>query len=402
MAFFANNDINRLAVHTTLHQLGFGIAGVFISAFLLRAGLPPSEVFLALAGVLTLRFVLRPLVLVTATVIGGRRTLILGTILSAGQYPILATVHGVGPELLLWVAAAAVGDMFYWTCYHAFFAALGDVEHRGSQLGARQALSTLAGILGPAAGGAMLAAFGAWTAFGAAAIVTIASTIPLRVVAEPRILRIAPPKAYHAARSGVLLFASDGWIVICSFVAWDMSAFRALASRYESFGGMLAAAALAGAAGGLILGRFIDAGHIRRAVWMNAACLVTTVILKAGCGDHPILVVIAATISAVLGGLYIPSLMTAVYNMAKSSPCPLRFHFAAEGGWDCGGTAACVTAAAIGAVGAPLPATILLALPCILLQALLLDRTRMPAIAAIYVAADAGYSPQNYKRSTEK
>ena len=139
----------------------------------------------------------------------------------------------------------------------------------------------------------------------------------------------------------MLLFASDGWIVICSAVAWDMSAFRALASRYESFGGMLAAAALAGATGGLILGRFIDDGHIRRAVWVNAACLVATVILKAGCGDDPILVLIAATISAVLGGLYIPSLMTAVYNMAKSSPCPLRFHFAREGGWDCGGTAAC-------------------------------------------------------------
>ena len=84
--------------------------------------------------------------------------------------------------------------MFYWTCYHAFFAALGDVEHRGSQLGARQALSALAGILGPAAGGAMLAAFGAWTAFGAAAIVTIAAAIPLRAVAEPRILRVAPPQ----------------------------------------------------------------------------------------------------------------------------------------------------------------------------------------------------------------
>ena len=63
---------------------------------------------------------------------------------------------------------------------------------------------------------------------------------------------------------------------------------------------MLAAAALAGAAGGLILGRFIDAGHIRRAVWINAACLVATVILKAGCGDDPILVLMAATISAVL------------------------------------------------------------------------------------------------------
>ena len=151
---------------------------------------------------------------------------------------------------------------------------------------------------------------------------------------------------------------------------------------------MLAAAALAGAAGGLILGRFIDAGHIRRAVWINAACLVATVILKAGCGDDPILVVIAATISAVLGGLYTPSLMTAVYNMAKSSPCPRPGSFArrADG----------IAAARLRAHcrsnqrdGGTTPATILLALPvsfsrrCSSIEAVCRRCRDLMAIAAI-------------------
>ncbi|HEY0105843.1 MAG TPA: hypothetical protein VGB91_07135, partial [Rhizomicrobium sp.] len=34
--------------------------------------------------------------------------------------------------------------------------------------------------------------------------------------------------------------------------------------------------------------------------------------------------------------LYVPTLMTAVYNQAKRSPCVLRFHIASEGGWDIG------------------------------------------------------------------
>jgi hypothetical protein len=73
-----------------------------------------------------------------------------------------------------------------------------------------------------------------------------------------------------------------------------------------------------------------------------------------------------------LGGLYIPALMSAIYNEAKASPCPLRFHFAAEGGWDAGGTAACLLAAAVCAADAPLQAVILLALPMVAVQCWLL------------------------------
>jgi MFS family permease len=152
MSFFSNADINRLAVHSTLHQLGFGIAGAFISAFLLRAGLPPAQVFLAFAGVLGLRFALRPLVLVVVPILGARRTLVLGTLLFALQYPPLARVEGIGPALFLWIVVAALGQVFYWTCYHAFFAALRDRAARGRQLGMRQALLALANIAGPAAG----------------------------------------------------------------------------------------------------------------------------------------------------------------------------------------------------------------------------------------------------------
>jgi DHA1 family inner membrane transport protein len=378
MSFFSNADINRLAAHHALHQLGFSIAGAFISAFLLRAGLPPAEIFLAFAGILGLRFALRPLVLTVVPVLGGRRTLVLGTLLFALQYLPLARVDGIGPALVLWIAVAALGEVFYWTCYHAFFAALGDRAARGRQLGVRQALLALANIAGPAAGGAMLAAFGPWAAFGTAAAVTAAAVIPLRGVAAPAVLRQAPAGAFRAARSGVLLFMSDGWIVVSSAVAWDMAAFR-----YDAFGGVLALAALAGAVGSLVLGRVIDQGHARRAVLVNAIGLAAVVLLKALSAASPPLVLVAASIAAAFGGFYIPVLMTAVYNAAKASPCALRFHFAAEGGWDIGGVAACLAAAAVLAAGAPLSAAILLALPAIPLQALLLRRSHLRGAAAV-------------------
>ena len=130
---------------------------------------------------------------------------------------------------------------------------------------------------------------------------------------------------------------------------------------------------LAGAVSGLALGRFIDMGHTRYATWVNAAVLAGTLIAKAVCGSDPSLVIAVAVGTSALGGLYVPSLMTAIYNEAKASPCPLRFHFAAEIGWDVGGSLACLAAAALCAYGVSLQAVIVLALPMVAVQVLLLN-----------------------------
>jgi hypothetical protein len=71
--------------------------------------------------------------------------------------------------------------------------------------------------------------------------------------------------------------------------------------------------------------------------------------------------------------LYVPSLMTASYNEAKASPCPPRFHYPAEIGWDVGGSLACLAAAALCAYGLSLQAIIVLALSMVAIQAFLLD-----------------------------
>jgi len=150
--------------------------------------------------------------------------------------------------------------------------------------------------------------------------------------------------------------------------------FRALGARYDTFGGALAAAGLAGALGGMLLWRFIDRGHAMQSTLLNAAILAGSLVVKSLCEEAPIPIIAAAIGTTMLGGLYIPTLMTALYNEAKVSPCPLRFHFAAEGAWDAGGTAACLVAAAVCVADGPLKLVVLLALPMTGVQArLLLD-----------------------------
>jgi DHA1 family inner membrane transport protein len=153
MTFFRNRDLNHLVVHATLHTLAWCFCGLFSGVFLLRVGLSLPDIYLVFAAILTLRFVFRPLVLMVTPAIGLRRTLMIGTLLFALPFPMLALVHGVGMALWLFCVVAALGEVFYWTSYHAYFSALGDTKMRGSQVAEREMLGALAGILGPAAGG---------------------------------------------------------------------------------------------------------------------------------------------------------------------------------------------------------------------------------------------------------
>ena len=373
MSFFTNRGINRLGTHLALVSLAWSLAGIFFMVFLLRAGLAPVHIFLVAASIFSFRLMLRPLLVLVASAIGLRRTLILGTLLYALQFPALAIVHEIGPALILFVFISSLGQVFYWTCYHALFTSLGDIEHRGKQIGARQMLSAVAGIIGPVAGGLLLRNFGAWVAFGVAFMIQIAATYPLLRLDEPKITQPSPRGAFKAATVGVLLFFADGWIQVGSTTAWTFVMFQALAERFDWFGELTAVAGLGGALGGMVLGRFIDMGHARRSVWFNAVILAACLIFKATAANNAFAVISIAIGTTLFAGLYYPYWMTAVYNASKNSPCAFRFQFASEVGWDAGGILACLVAALVCAVGLPITAVVALALPMVAIQALLVD-----------------------------
>jgi hypothetical protein len=360
VAYLRNSTVNLLNLHYGLHSVAMNAGGIFFAVFLLKAGVSAPAVLVALAAILAGRFCIRPLVLVVGKRAGIKPLLVFGSIASALQYPLLARVHGVDVSLLELCVAGAVSDSFYWTSYHAYFASLGDEEHRGHQIGAREALASVVGILAPLVGGWALVALGPVAAFGAVGVVQVSSALPLLGtpnVAVPRRVQ----GAFRASLPGFLLFAADGWIQSGYVFVWQIVLFLLLGSSFTAFGGAMAAAALAGAAAGLLLGRHIDAGHGGRAVWLAFAALGGTLLLRAVVHTAA-LAVLANAAGALVGCLYIPTLMTAVYNLAKRSPCALRFHFMAEGAWDLGGAGGCLAAAALVGLGAPLASGLVLSL----------------------------------------
>lgn len=373
MAYLKNGAVNLLNLHYGLHALAMNGAGVFWAVYLLKAGVPTPAVFGSLGLLLGARFLFRPAILLIAPRVGMRGLVAFGTIFGSLSYVLLPQVHGVDLALLTLCVVGAIGDSFYWTSYHAYFASLGDAEHRGKQISAREALAALTGIVGPLLVGWTLVTLGPQIAFGAAAVVQAVSALPFLwtpgVAVKP-----AAPNAFRTALPSMLIFASDGWIYACSGYAWQIALFLTLGESFTAFGGALALSALVGAISGLVLGKYIDAGRGVRAVWLAYGSFAALILLRAISVDMVALAVISNALGALIACLYVPTIMTAVYNQAKRSPCPLRFHVATEGGWDIGGASGCVAAATLSALGASLSTTILLALAGIALGHFLLYR----------------------------
>ena len=361
MAYFRNNTVNLLNLHYGLHSFAASGSGAFFGVFLLKAGVPAPVVLLSIAGILLGRFLIRPSVLIFAKRFGVKPLLIAGTIVTSLQYPLLADVDGIGVGLFVVCAASAIGDTFYWTNYHAYFAALGDAEHRGHQVGAREAVAAVVGVIGPLATGWSLTALGPRIAFGAAAAVMMLAALP--IVWTPN---VAVPQetsgTLRTAMPGILLFAADAFIAGSYVFVWQIALFLSLGESFSAFGGAMALAAFAGAVGGLLLGRLVDAGHGTRVAIVALVTMVASTMLQAVSVGNAPLAVLANASGALVACLHVPVLGTAIYNQAKRSPCTLRFHIATEAGWDLGGASALLVAAGLLHAGVPIGTCLLLSL----------------------------------------
>ncbi|MGH6871161.1 MAG: MFS transporter [Rhizomicrobium sp.] len=361
MAFFRNTSVNLLNLHYGIHALALTGGGAFFTVYLVRAGVGVPGAMLALAAIVMGRFIVRPVLVGLAVRFGTRRMVITGSLLSASQYFLLADVHGIGIQLAVLCLVSSLGEALYWTAYHAYFAALGDSEHRGHQISAREAIAAIVGIVSPLIAGWILVHYGPRIAFAVTAMIVGLSAVPLGWTPDVAVARVSPG-AWRAAMSGLVLFLADGWIAAFYYFAWQIALFLSLKENFLAYGGALALAAVVGAVSGMVLGRSIDSGHGRRAAAFAYGVFAIIVVLRATALHSATLAVAANALGAFGACLYTPTVMTAVYNMAKRSPCTMRFHVVTEAGWDLGAAAGLSLCAFLVWRGAPLWSCILLSL----------------------------------------
>jgi hypothetical protein len=130
-------------------------------------------------------------------------------------------------------------------------------------------------------------------------------------------------------------------------LAWPIVLFVSLGSHYEAFGIANAGAGLVGAATGLLCGRAIDRGERDRYLLLVSCALAVGFALRACASWSPMAATVANASGAAVAGLYVPVLMSVIYDRAQHSGAAYRFHFAAEAGWDLGAAAGCLAAAMV-------------------------------------------------------
>jgi DHA1 family inner membrane transport protein len=333
MKFFSNSNINRSYFHSGLQTFAENVGGIFVFVYLLKSGIQAPLVFAALGFIFFSRILFRQAVVPVVKRIGLRNGLILGTAMVAVSYLFVSQVNGIGPMFFVFIAFDGLSSAFYWTCHHAFLSKLGDNEHRGSQVSVREAINAVMGIIAPLLGSFLLIYVGKGSAFIVAALIEALAIVPLLGTPNSKIAEhavIDSETKIYAQR----LFATDGFTFSFYLFTWFIAIFQTLGENFAAFGGTIALASLVGAAASLVMGRVIDLGHHKRTVQIAYGAMALSVIFKAFAYSTPWAAIAATAFAAIAAPLYMPVLMSRVYNMAKSSACPLRFQVAAEGAWD--------------------------------------------------------------------
>lgn len=383
----SNRAVLRATIHYGFHAFAEAGGGAFVFVYLLKAGVSVPATLTIIAILLAGRFVLRPLVLPFARRYGLKASLMLGSAITAFVYPLLTAVHGPGLPLAAFCFVSSLAGVFYWTSFHAYFATVGDPEARGRQIGLREAVATTLGVIAPVLGGWSLVTLGPGPTFWVVGAIQALSCAPLVGAPDVVILREAPG-AFTAARRGLFLFLFDGFFAAGFYYVWQIALFISLGESFLAYGGAIALAALAAAILGLFLGHSIDAGHGRKAVVLAYVVAAVIVAFRAASFGSPWLAVIANAVGAFVTSLVVPTMMTAVYNMAKASPCALRFHIVTEGAWDVGCGSGCLVAAGLVVIGLPLSLGILTAIGAAVASMMLLLRYYATNPVASLAAAD--------------
>jgi MFS family permease len=385
-----------LTLHCVLWSLAMSLASGFVGAYLLHIGFGIATTIAMYAALLAVRFGLRAIMLPIVRHLGMNKALLLGTFIVAFQFAPL--VRADEPLwLCVWILVVSAGECIYWPIFHAANAMCGGGGRRGRQIAFRQMATTAISVVGPVAGGTLLTRMGPGAEFGIATFLCLLSTLPLLWFGEINLGRVPSMRqsVIGADPVGLCAFAADGWMCAGTGIAWSLILFTTLGSSYDTLGWASSAAAVAGALAGLAVGAAIDRGHREILSRLVTVGLLLGVVMRVASGWAPWVAFAANALGAAVGGLYVPVLMSVVYDRAKRSGSAYQFHLSTEAGWDAGAILGCLASAAVVVSGAPPTLAVLpAALGVMVIQCCVGAESKTAALVARNVRAAAEVLPQ--------
>lgn len=347
----AASPMRPIYVHVGLQSFVEASGGLFVAGFLVAQGFSHALALAAFAGTLLARFSLRGLVLPLAKQAGLRSVVLAGVVVRAASFVLLPFVDGAGPLLAAFILVTGLGSVLYWTGWHSLVSAIADAGRGGRQVSIQQATTAVVGIVAPLAGGLLVDRAGPLVGFGTIALVQLAAALPLLGAPNPGVAaeaRLDAPLTTRARR----LYLCEGFHAGCAVVIWNLALFVTLGQHFDAFGGAIAVAGIAAAAGSLLIGHLIDGGRPLHSLALAYGAAIVALLAKTLAFDAPLAAIGATALGALVAPMTATAMLAPLYDMARTSACTLRFNMATEGGWDLGCSAACLLAAGLLEAGA--------------------------------------------------
>jgi len=326
-----------------------------------------------------LRFFLRPLSLWWTQRLGLKPSFILGVIVYAGIFPVLAQVHTIGLWFWILIFYLAISDIAYYLPFHSLYAALGDIDSRGSQIAVREIFALTFGIAAPIVGSFIVITFGYGSLYVVATIVMLIGVLPLLYIPDftaNTVMGFKEAFKFIDFR-GFWLMLGDGIKVQAEAFVWVVTIFF-LATSLSQFGWLIALKLLFVAILYLTLGKLVDGGHSKKIFLYGSIGLIFTLIARAFFVTDVTGIVVAQFILAFVLVFYQEPFDTLLYNLAKRTKSTLWFHFFGEAGADFGAMIVFFSSAALVHYGVDIQYVLLVGILSIIVVKPILDRALAP------------------------
>lgn len=186
-AFFPSHVPRELKeLYLTMTMLNFALAAgmLFEPIYLYTIGFSLSDIMIYFFSVYVLYFFLMPLGGRFVKEKGFEKGIIVGSLFLIVYFLSLLNIPSSPIFLVLAVVSLAIQKMFFWPGYHADFAFFSNTGERGREVSIIAILDAFSYVVGPIAGGALIAMFGFPGLFVSMCLMIALSALPLLTTKE--------------------------------------------------------------------------------------------------------------------------------------------------------------------------------------------------------------------------
>jgi MFS family permease len=337
VGYIKNKQINLLNLHTSLVRFAVNVISIFGIIYLIKQGIPIYFAFLFWSLTYIIRILVRPFSLRLQEYLGLKKGLILGTLFYAGIFPILSQIDGIGIWLYFFVIYLGISDTLYWLPFHSYYAALGDVEHRGKHIGVREALTTIFSAIAPFFGGLLITQVGFWATYAVAGTIMLIASIPIFLSTD---CSPGEEMTFKKARKeldmrGFWLLFGDSLLYAFHGFLWPVVLYL-IVQNYIVMGGFISFEMILIALLFLLLGHYFDRGKGKNII--NTSFILFTILIlgRSFYVQSTESIMVFQILAAFALCFHLSCASPIFYNLAKKSHNTLWFHFLGEIGWDIG------------------------------------------------------------------